>query len=182
MVMRILRSVEPCTSSKFQLLSYSMARKLLSTYGLALLLSLAAASALTGCGGGESDGLNALNSREVTLPDGKVILAETAIRPEDLAKGLMYRDTLPVNRGMIFFHTAESLYPYWMKNCKIALDMIWMDKARRIVEIAANVPPCPPETENCPSNGGHEKAIYVLELGSGQASKHGLNKGQIIEF
>lgn len=159
-----------------------MARKLLATYGLALLLSLAAGSALTGCGGGASDGLNALNSREVQLPDGKVVIAETAIRSEDLAKGLMYRESLAANRGMIFFHTTESLYPYWMKNCKIALDMIWMDRGRRIVEIAANVPPCPPATENCPSYGGHEKAIYVLELGSGQAAKHGLKKGQVIEF
>jgi hypothetical protein len=158
-----------------------MARKLLSTYGIALLLALAASSALTGCGGG-SEGLNALNSREVTLPDGAVILAETAVRPEELAKGLMYRESLAANRGMIFFHTTEGFNPYWMKNCKIALDMIWMDQGRRVVEIAANVPPCPPETENCPSYGGHEKAMYVLELGAGQAARHGLKKGQRIEF
>jgi hypothetical protein len=158
-----------------------MARKLLSTYGIALLLTLAASSALTGCGGG-SEGLNALNSREVTLPDGTVILAETAVRPEELAKGLMYRESLAANRGMIFFHMTEGFNPYWMKNCKIALDMIWMDQGRRIVEIAAGVPPCPPETVTCPSYGGHEKAMYVLELGAGQAAKHGLKKGQRIEF
>ncbi len=159
-----------------------MARKLLATYGIALVLALAAATALHGCGGGESEGLNALNSRDVTLPDGQVVLAETAIRPDDLARGLMYRESLAVNRGMLFFHTSESLYPYWMKNCKIALDMIWMDQGRHIVEIAPGVPPCPPETENCPSYGGHEKAMYVLELAAGQAAKHGLKKGQIIEF
>jgi hypothetical protein len=158
-----------------------MARKLLSTYGIVLLLALSGVTALTGCGGG-SDGLNALNSREVTLPDGSVILAETAIRPDDLAKGLMYREALAANRGMLFFHTAESFYPYWMKNCKIARDMIWIDQGRHIVEIAANVQPCPAETENCPNYGGHEKAMYVLELASGQAAKHGLKKGQIIEF
>lgn len=158
-----------------------MARKLLSTCGFALLVTLGAGFALTGCGGGD-EGLTALNSREVTLPDGKVILAETAVRSEELARGLMYRESLVPNRGMIFFHTQESLYPYWMKNCKIALDMIWMDENRRIVEIAASAPPCPPETENCPTYGGHEKAKYVLELGSGQAAKHGLKKGQIIQF
>ena len=146
-----------------------------------MLLALIATAGLNGCGGG-SEGLNALNSREVTLPDGKEILAETAIRPDALARGLMYRESLAPNRGMLFFHTSESNYPYWMKNCKIALDMIWMDQGRRIVEIAPNVPPCPPETENCPSYGGHEMAMYVLELGSGQAAKHGLKKGQIIEF
>lgn len=159
-----------------------MARKLLWTYGSALPLTLAAALALNGCGGGSRDGLNSLNSREVSLPDGKVVLAETAVRPEDLSKGLMYRESLAPDRGMLFFHQTESLYPYWMKNCKIALDMIWIDQGRLIVEIAANVPPCPSETETCPSYGGHEKAMYVLELGSGQAAKHGLKKGQIIDF
>ena len=159
-----------------------MARKLLWTYASALSLTLAAALALNGCGGGSRDGLNSLNSREVSLPDGKVVLAETAVRPEDLSKGLMYRESLAPDRGMLFFHQTESLYPYWMKNCKIALDMIWIDQGRLIVEIAANVPPCPSETETCPSYGGHEKAMYVLELGSGQAAKHGLKKGQIIDF
>ncbi|MDR3718141.1 MAG: DUF192 domain-containing protein [Bryobacteraceae bacterium] len=157
-----------------------MARKLLWIYGTALSLTLAATLALTGCGG--NDGLNALNSREVQLPDGKVVVAETAVRPEELAKGLMYRDSLAPDRGMLFFHTAESFYPYWMKNCKISLDMIWLDEGRRIVEIAANVPPCPPDAENCPSYGGHEKALYVLELGAGQAAKHALRKGQRLEF
>ncbi len=181
--MKFFGSPEPCARALgFQLLSYSMARKLLWTYGSALLLALAAASALTGCGGGSSDGLNALNSREVKLPDGKVVVAETAVRPEQLAQGLMYRESLAEDRGMIFFHNAESFYPYWMKNCKISLDMIWMDKDRRIVEIAPKVPPCPPDTETCPSYGGHEMAMFVLELGAGQAAKHGLRKGQVIEF
>ena len=181
--MELIGSQEPCARTLgFQLLSYSMARKQLWTYRIALCLALAAAAAQTGCGGSSSEGLNALNSREVTLPDGKVVLAETAVRPDELAKGLMYRDSLAPDRGMIFFHPAESYYPYWMKNCKISLDMIWMDQGRHIVEIAAGVPPCPPETENCPSYGGHEKAMYVLELASGQAAKHGLHKGQIVEF
>jgi len=158
-----------------------MARKLLWTYGIALPFVLAAALASAGCGS-SNEGLNALNSREVQLPDGKVVIAETAVRPDELAKGLMYRESLAPNRGMLFFHTAESFYPYWMKNCKISLDMIWMDQERRIVEIAASVPPCPADAENCPSYGGHEKAMYVLELGAGQAAKHGLRKGQRIDF
>jgi len=171
-----------CAAPEFQLLSYSMARKLLWTYGTALLLVLAAGVTLTGCGGGASDGLHALNSREVKLPDGKVVTAETAVRPDELAKGLMYRESLADNRGMLFFHPVENFYPYWMKNCKIALDMVWMDQSRRVVEVAPNVPPCPPDAENCPSYGGHEKAMYVLELGAGQAAKHGVRKGLVIDF
>jgi len=55
-----------------------------------------------------------------------------------------------------------------MYHCKISLDMIWMDRQRRIVEIAEQVPPCPPgPPEQCPNYGGHEPAMFVLEAGGG---------------
>jgi uncharacterized membrane protein (UPF0127 family) len=84
---------------------------------------------------------------------------------------------------MLFVHNAEGQYPYWMYQCKISLDMIWMDRQRRIVEIAEQVPPCPPgPQEQCPNYGGHEPAMFVLELAAGQAARHGLKNGQAIEF
>ncbi|MGD0002213.1 MAG: DUF192 domain-containing protein [Bryobacteraceae bacterium] len=160
-----------------------MAWKLPRMCGLALALALGAALALNGCGGGSSESLKALNRREVKLPDGQIIQAETALGPEEMQRGLMFRESLAPDRGMLFVHNAEGQYPYWMYQCKISLDMIWMDRQRRIVEIAEQVPPCPPgPQEQCPNYGGHEPAMFVLELAAGEAARHGLKNGQVIEF
>ena len=151
--------------------------------GSALWLAIGAAVALNGCGGGSSVSLKALNRREVKLPDGQLIQAEMALDPAELQRGLMFRESLAPDRGMLFVHNAEGQYPYWMYQCKISLDMIWMDRQRRIVEIAEQVPPCPPgPPEQCPNYGGHEPAMFVLELAAGQAARHGLKNGQVIEF
>jgi hypothetical protein len=148
---------------------------------MALPLALGAAAVLHGCGGGSNESLKALNRRQVKLPDGQIIVAETALGPEEMQRGLMFRESLAPDRGMLFVHTAEGQYPYWMYHCKIALDM--MDRQRRIVEIAENVPPCPPgPQEQCPNYGGHEPAMFVLELAAGQAARHGLKNWQTIEF
>jgi len=155
-----------------------MLRKFISTFGLAVLGLLA----LNGCGGSSNHELDVLHTRDVKLSDGAVIHAETAVQSEDLMRGLKYRESLAPDRGMIFFHSQEGHYPYWMFECKISLDMIWMDHARRIVEIEANVPPCLGAAETCPSYGGHDEAMYVLELAAGQAAKHGLRKGQTLDF
>jgi hypothetical protein len=142
-----------------------------------------AALALGGCGSGDSQAaLNALNTRQVKLSDGQVVQAELALRQDELMRGLKYRESLAPDRGMLFIHSREGQYPYWMYECKISLDMIWLDRARHIVEIAAAVPPCPGPPEQCPSYGGHEQALFVLELASGQAARHGLQKGQSIDF
>ena len=150
---------------------------------MALPLALGAAAVLHGCGGGSNESLKALNRRQVKLPDGQIIVAETALGPEEMQRGLMFRESLAPDRGMLFVHNAEGQYPYWMYHCKISLDMIWRDRQRRIVEIAEQVPPCPPgPPEQCPNYGGHEPAMFVLELAAGQAARHGLKNGQVIEF
>ena len=59
-----------------------------------------------------------------------------------------------------------------MHNCKIALDIIWLDKAGKVVEVVASAPPCQKEARDCPTYGGHELAFYVLELGAGVAKAH----------
>ncbi len=116
--------------------------------------------------------------RVVTLPDGTAIVAEVRIRPEDMARGMMYRDSLPEGRGMLFLHTAPGRYPYWMHNVKIPLDIIWIDASGRVVEISARTPPCDGRpAEECPSYGGSEPSQTVLELAAGAAERHGIRPG-----
>jgi uncharacterized membrane protein (UPF0127 family) len=116
----------------------------------------------------------------VVLPDGFTVHVEVAADDATRQQGLMYRDTLPENRGMLFFFASTGNYPFWMKNTLIPLDMIWIDDQKRIAHIAAAVPPC--KADPCPSVPPDADARYVLELASGVAARHGLANGQTLRF
>jgi uncharacterized membrane protein (UPF0127 family) len=149
---------------------------------VAKLITVSAALFLfAGCGSKNDAG--SLNTTEVTFPNGKTVLVETMLRDVDQMRGMMFRDALAKDRGMLFVHTADENHPYWMYQVRIPLDMIWMDHSRRIVEIAANAPPCPSASaRECPSFGGHEKSRYVLELAGGGAALYGLKVGDQLNF
>ncbi len=142
-----------------------------------LLLALA----LAGCGS-KPAALDDYGTRLVTLPGGQQVRAETMIDPRDQARGMMFRDSLAADRGMLFLHRELGNYPYWMYQVRIPLDMIWMNSDHRVVEIAADVPPCKTDSAHCPTYGGHFRAQYVLELAGGMAAKYGIKAGDTLEF
>jgi uncharacterized protein len=146
-----------------------------------LVTVFAALFLLAGCG--SKNDAELVNTTEVTFPNGKIVIAETMRRDVDQMRGMMFRDSLPKDRGMLFVHTTDENHPYWMYQVRIPLDMIWMDHSRRIVEISANTPPCPSKpAHECPSFGGHEKSRYVLELAGGGAAQYGLKVGDQLKF
>jgi uncharacterized membrane protein (UPF0127 family) len=116
----------------------------------------------------------------VILPDGAAIQVELAIDEATRTQGLMYRDRLAADRGMLFFFPQSGEYPFWMKNTLIPLDMIWIDDRRRIVHVASNVPPC--TADPCPNYPPNAAAKYVLELAAGVAAKHHLRNGQVLRY
>jgi uncharacterized protein len=141
---------------------------------------LLAALTLAGCGP-KPVSLEDYGTRLVTFPSGRQIRAEVLVNPQDLARGMMFRDSLAPDRGMLFLHREAGQYPYWMYQVRIPLDMIWMDPERRVVEIAS-APPCQTEPGQCPTYGGHVRAQYVLELAAGMAAKYGIKAGDTLEF
>lgn len=99
---------------------------------------------------------------------------------EELSKGLMFRDSLNKNSGMLFVFPEEDFYSFWMKNTLIPLDIIWINSDKEVVFIKKNVQPC---LENsCESFTSNEKALYVLELNSGIANEIGLEVGDNVKF
>jgi uncharacterized membrane protein (UPF0127 family) len=137
---------------------------------------------LCACGSKTSE-IDGLNTTEITFPNGKAVVAETMLRDVDQMRGMMFRDSLAKDRGMLFVHPKEENVPYWMYQVRIPLDIIWMDHDRKIVEISANTPACTSNTSrDCPSYGGHEKARYVLELAGGGAGMYGLHVGDTLNF
>jgi uncharacterized membrane protein (UPF0127 family) len=141
-----------------------------------------AAIALSACG--EKPGsLDELYSTDVTLPNGAKLVVETMRQQIDLTRGLMFRDALPPNRGMLFFYPKQQAHPHWMYQVKFPIDIVWMDRERRIVEMSPNTPPCPSKAAHeCPSYGGQAPSRFVLEAGPGFIAKNGLQMGEKLDF
>lgn len=136
---------------------------------------------LAGCGG--SVAVEDFNARDVTLPDGTTVKAEVMMNKLDMAKGMMFRDTFPEGRGMLFIHPTPGRFSYYMFQVKIPIDIVWMDKQKRVVEIMENAPPCTStKATDCTTYGGNEEAMYVLELPARYSRKHGIVKGEFLQF
>jgi uncharacterized protein len=143
---------------------------------------MVATLALAGCGE-KPVAPDEFNTRLVKLPSGRTIRAEIMVRPEDMMRGMMFRDSLEPDRGMLFIHRQPGINAYWMYQVRIPLDIIWMDRNRMIVEISPNTPPCSSKSaRECPSFGGHVSSQYVLELAGGMAAKYNLLVGEHLDF
>ncbi len=101
---------------------------------------------------------------------------ELAKTPEERAKGLMFRQYLPSNQGMLFIFDQEKRHWFWMKNTLISLDMIFINQEQRVVGI---VHQAQPEKTN-PLGGWKSK--YILEINGGLAEKYGIKEGDKIKF
>jgi uncharacterized protein len=143
---------------------------------------VALAAVVSGCSDSGPKRASELNVRTVTLPSGTKIRAQILSHPSDIMRGMKFRDALPEGEGMLFMHTEEGHYRYWMYEVRVPLDMIWLNRRREIVQIVHNCPPCPGPESACPSYGGAFKAQYVLELAAGGAAKHNLKPGMVLSF
>lgn len=102
---------------------------------------------------------------------GRIIELEVAQTQQQQATGLMYRITLPDNRGMLFSFDSPQPVRFWMKNVRIPLDMIFL-KDGEVKAISASVPPC--TAEPCPTYGPGTVVNQVIELRGGRAAELGV--------
>lgn len=116
----------------------------------------------------------------VVLPGGSRVLVEVVSDDLTRAQGLMFRSSLGSDRGMLFLFPRTEVYPFWMKNTLIPLDILWIDESGAIVDIARDVPPC--GADPCPSYPPKAAARFVLELAAGQAAARGLKNGDRLVF
>lgn len=100
---------------------------------------------------------------------------ELAITPEERSTGLMFREKLDSQKGILFVFNQEGKHSFWMKNTLIPLDIIWINENKEIVFISENTQPC--KTSSCSTIEPTEKAKYVLEINSGISKNIGLSFG-----
>ena len=106
---------------------------------------------------------------------------EVAKTAEQQAMGLMYRTSLADDRGMLFEFKPARWVNFWMKNCQITLDMIFLrDGVVTAIEVSA--PPC--TADPCPTYGPDTMVDRVIELRGGRAAELGVKVGDriAIEF
>ena len=105
-----------------------------------------------------------------------VDLAETR---EQQSLGLMFRDELPEDHGMLFLFPVEAMRSFWMKNTRIPLDIFYFDDELRLINVQT-ARPC--RTRQCPGYPSTAPAKYVLELNAGKGAELGVQPGDRLEL
>lgn len=93
-------------------------------------------------------------------------------------RGLMCVVRVPRNRGMLFvFAPPDRQQGFWMKNTLVALDMVFVTGSGLVSTVAADVPPTPDGTPDDAVGRRSGFGRYVIELGAGDAARHGVVRG-----
>jgi uncharacterized membrane protein (UPF0127 family) len=120
-----------------------------------------------------------LRTAKLAFPDagGVEVTVEVADTEKTRARGLMFRKSMPDDRGMIFLFNTRENHTFWMHNTCISLDMLFIDEDGTIVGIEENVPTMDDSTfeVGCLSK-------YVLEVNAGWSRKNGVKAGQKIDL
>lgn len=112
---------------------------------------------------------------------GQRYTVEVADDDAERARGLMFRDTLDEGTGMLFIHEHTEPQAYWMKNTRIALDILYFDESLTLVSQQRDVPPCS-AGDRCPPYPSNSPARFVLELNAGEAERLGLEDGMALQL
>ncbi len=137
-------------------------RALLAALSIALLPGLAPGAGL------------ATSPLEIVAADGKThhFTVEIADTEETREQGLMFRERLGPDAGMLFDFKEPLEVAFWMKNTPIPLDMLFIDRGGRIVSIAERTVPY-----SLTPIGAGQPVLAVLELNGGTASRLGIKPG-----
>jgi uncharacterized membrane protein (UPF0127 family) len=103
---------------------------------------------------------------------------EIATDNDARARGLMFRDEMPADHGMLFLFDEEQPRVFWMKNTHIPLDILYFDHEYKLVSVQQRVPPC--RSDPCAQYASTGPAKYVLELNSGTADRLGVKPGDTL--
>ncbi|HEX5034235.1 MAG TPA: DUF192 domain-containing protein [bacterium] len=132
---------------------------------------------LVSCGGSGGQDLLAVKvfGRDGTLR--REFQAELADDPAERSQGLMWRQELGKDRGMLFIFPQDTEGPFWMKNTLISLDIIFISADKKVVSLVERATP---QTTSPRAPEGPYR--YVLEINGGRSSELGIQAGDAVEF
>jgi len=102
---------------------------------------------------------------------------ELAASPEQRAQGLMFRERMAADAGMLFVYPADQMISMWMKNTLIPLDMLFIGADGRIVHVAERAVPGSTATIS-----SEQRARAVLELNGGTAARLKIRPGDRVLY
>jgi uncharacterized membrane protein (UPF0127 family) len=115
----------------------------------------------------------------ITTKEGRTIsfVVEIADTPAKREMGLQYRRELAADRGMLFIFPGESQQSFWMKNTPLPLDMIFINRERKVAGIVEQTVPfsLDPRSVSAASQ-------FVLEINGGLSKRHGIKAGDSVRF
>ena len=121
---------------------------------------------------------NKQGSKLYTLRINDITLnVEIAQDPESLQEGLMFRESLPENQGMLFVFPYERILSFWMRNTYIPLDIAFINSAGQIIDIQTMEPI--DESKHYISSA---PALYALEVNGGWFERHQIGVGATVNF
>src|ERR1700761_4118737 len=104
------------------------------------------------------------------------LTAEIADTPQESENGLMFRDSLPADRGMLFIFEQPRKASFWMRNTKIPLSIAYIDSTGKILEIKSMTPL---DETVVPSSS--DQIAYALEANQGWFAQHGISSGATVD-
>ena len=158
-----------------------MNRWMLSSGGFAavhwqLLLGLICSLVLSGCEGPKPSRISSRPGLHKVEVGSQVVWCELAADPTRRQNGLMHRVSMPADVGMLFVFPQANLQGFWMKNCKISLDIAYIDDQGLIIDILKMDAPGPRQVY-FPRYRSSQPVRYALETNVGWFAKHGIQVG-----
>ena len=117
--------------------------------------------------------------------DDIVLSVKIADTDANMARGLMFEEKLPYDKGMLFVFDKPETRSMWMLNMQFNIDVIWFDDNGNVVSIDRNVPPCMTTVEIfvCKENGvSSDNAQYVLEVTAGFVDEFEITEDSKLEL
>ena len=156
---------------------------------IAAVIAMAVGCSSPGTGSSASNGEAAAQSPQATAeapplvvlsPPGQkpaAVSVEVVRTPRQIQRGLMFREHMPPDHGMLFLMPEERVHSFWMHNTLIPLDMIFIGKDMTVAGVVANATPLTDDSRRV-----DRPSLYVLEVNGGWAAAHHVGPGTPVRF